>query len=189
MIGFLKRIFGLSGRSTRLDYDTDLFASIDIDMAAQQLGVIVSAQEDGRAGVPSSEAKQLCASEENIVNYFEEEALSVSRQVTEKIQTYTHEINKSRLDSIDGAVAGVFDDFCASIRPLISQHRDHLTGLKSREDVARDEVKAFRHTNHITRPASYPDSKFFLLTLLFLILIGEAAPSASRRTNGLSTLA
>ena len=153
----------------------DLFLPLDIEKVTRQLNIHELAASSGRNEMPASEARAFDANEQVITHYFEEDAQFTAKAANGKLLSYRNRLEQQDISAELDEIRNVAARFKAALGTTVEEFRDTLSDLRGADIALHDELGAFKKRNRLNRTARYPDSHFFLVTVLVLIVLAESA--------------
>lgn len=154
--------------------DTQHLAPVDAEAIASELDVHTRGASDGRKGTPASDANAFTLTEVEITGRFQQEAHNALSFFRGKILDLHNIAKQKSLTKLENELKGIAPQFKAEMDAVFATIKAQLIDAKHRENELQDEYRTFRRRNKLTRLATYPDSRIFLVSVLLAILGVEA---------------
>lgn len=149
------------------------FPSIDIEGTAKRLKISKLAAERGARNLPTPEEQELDLVEQQIVNELLTEGKAHYDSYLESQKTYADRIGAAGIESLLVQIGSITNSAITGLEGRIRVGTGDLVALR-RDMVDSDlELKTFRDTHHLVRPAQHQGGKSKNVGVLIFILAFE----------------
>jgi hypothetical protein len=156
----------------------EIFAPVDPDKIADNLGVDVLARQSGDKDLPASGAQAPDATEVSIAHAFEQDAQETAKKANDKLQLYRRQLEKLDVKNEAQSVASKKKRFEVESSALLEECRDNLRPFINKRTALHEEKVSFMARNKLEREADYPESRFLHLATLLIIFALESVLNA-----------
>lgn len=156
----------------------EIFAPVDPERIAENLGVDILARQSGEQDLPPSGAETLDATEVNIAHVFEHDAQETAKKANDKLQLYRRQLERLDVRNEAQSVSSRKKRFEVESKAALEECRDQLKPSINKRTELHSECVTFKSKHKIDRAADYPESRFLHLSILLIIFAVESVINA-----------
>lgn len=160
------------------------FLPLDLERIKSDLGLQISAQQNGERDIPASDSSGYDDIESKIVNLIETERTRTLNEFNQSLTTYNERLAslsiEARLSEVKVAAAFAVSEFKSDVH----QAKDDLTLAQEAVSEQDKYLISFRQANGLTRPADYPNSWILHVGIILLAFLIEAFANATFLAQG-----
>ena len=169
----------MAKKKRQLDHDDTLFEQYEFDDLKDELNIVALAKLQARDNKPPSDSQHFDANEQKITTFFADKLSTVKQEIYKKVASYDHmAMRVSDITTILAEAKYASEEFMQNITTFQEGAKQRIKDVKHEYGVRKNDLDKFKHKNHITREASYPNSKILYIGIIMLILLSETSLNA-----------
>lgn len=138
-----------------------------VDETKKYVNISSRAQSDGHQNYPPSDAVELSATEQKIVDYCQDRLDSIAQKASYALNYLKNKLEKHLQEIKIPDYQIIERQIDVKTQDIRSDSQTQLTDLRKDERLSLRDLKRFYAKNHLDRPAEYPESRILTASLLF----------------------
>lgn len=152
----------------------EIFAPVDPDKVAENVGVDILARQSGEQDLPPTAAESLDATEVSIAHIFEHDAQETAKKANDKLHLYRRQLERLDVRNEAQSVSSKKKRFEVESSALLEECRDQLRPFINKRTELHAECVTFKANNKIDRAPDYPESRFLHIAILLIVFAFES---------------
>jgi hypothetical protein len=149
------------------------FPVINNEILSSEYDVVAAARQQAKKNLPDSNSLTADSNEINYRTKLQTQVIQASHSVQQSLNDLGNEINNLSINQQLSDAESIPEEFEQIIKAEITPMKRELISLKSKLDLADEDLEQFKSKNKLNREADYPTSRWKTFGILLIALITE----------------